>query len=282
MKSKNPAGSDAVTEPTRARAVLAAYRRVEQPPREVQARVWRRLQAPPKATTRGRGGLVWVALAAAAALTLWLSGALERRQAQRAGRDAAVGAQYESEPKTPGGDATRERDAARQRHADARAKADPPAIDEAHHAADVPAPDAPARDGGPLEPAPQAAASERAPGPVDGAGGRPRSHVRRDTSAKTSDRDDRAAPPMSTLAAERALLEPGWKASDAGRHADALAAAEAHAAQFPGGALVPEREALKAVSRCRRAPGERVALGDAFAAAYPRSPLLGRVRAACR
>ena len=68
---------------------------------------------------------------------------------------------------------------------------------------------------------------------------------------------------------------------DALRSADparALALADEHAKKFPNGVLVEEREGGRAIARCMN--GSRSS-ADAFLAAHPRSPMRGRILAAC-
>jgi hypothetical protein len=61
-----------------------------------------------------------------------------------------------------------------------------------------------------------------------------------------------------------------------------LALVAEHEARFAHGALVPEREGARAIARCEGAtPGDARAIGRAFLAAYPSSPLAPRVRGAC-
>jgi hypothetical protein len=58
----------------------------------------------------------------------------------------------------------------------------------------------------------------------------------------------------------------------------ALRLADEHARTFPDGVLVEEREGGRAIARCMS--GSRGS-GDAFLAAHPRSPMRGRIVAAC-
>ncbi len=60
--------------------------------------------------------------------------------------------------------------------------------------------------------------------------------------------------------------------------ARALRLADEHAQQYPHGVLVEEREGGRAIARCMS--GSR-ASADAFLAAHPRSPMRGRIVAAC-
>lgn len=91
----------------------------------------------------------------------------------------------------------------------------------------------------------------------------------------------KAAPPALTPedAAEEARLVA--RIDGALRDGDAAAAlrlADEHATRFPTGVLVEEREGGRAIARCMS--GSR-ASGDAFLAAHARSPMRGRIVAAC-
>jgi hypothetical protein len=96
------------------------------------------------------------------------------------------------------------------------------------------------------------------------------------------------APPRSVAsapdpAAELELIAAMQSALRAGGSAQALSLAEQHARRFPRGALVQEREGVRAVASCRLAdPSLRSGLGAAFLSRYPGSPYAARVRDACR
>lgn len=90
-----------------------------------------------------------------------------------------------------------------------------------------------------------------------------------------------ATPVPSTLAAERELLAGAWQALTEGDAVRALRIAEDHRRGFVDGVLVPERDAIAAIARCRTAMTARTATADAFARAHPGSVLLPRVREAC-
>lgn len=72
-----------------------------------------------------------------------------------------------------------------------------------------------------------------------------------------------------------AAIDDALRTGDAAR---ALALADDHAKKFPNGVLVEEREGGRAIARCMN--GSR-ASADAFLAAHPRSPMRGRILAAC-
>ncbi len=82
------------------------------------------------------------------------------------------------------------------------------------------------------------------------------------------------------LAQETALLRGADRALRAGDTATAMALLNRHAARFPQGTLVPEREAGRLIVRCQNGDA-----GEAAAARYladhPGSPLADRVRRAC-
>jgi hypothetical protein len=97
-------------------------------------------------------------------------------------------------------------------------------------------------------------------------------------------RPQRSATPAwtSTLPAEADLLRSADESFRAGSPALALAALDEHAARFPSGALVQEREAERVVVLCAlgRTQDARTAAG-AFLRSWPRSPLAARVRSSC-
>jgi hypothetical protein len=97
-------------------------------------------------------------------------------------------------------------------------------------------------------------------------------------------RSQRSAPPSwtSTLPAEAELLRRADESLRAGSAVLALAALDEHAARFPSGALVQEREAERVVVLCAlgRTQDARTAAG-AFLRSWPRSPLAARVRSSC-
>ena len=93
----------------------------------------------------------------------------------------------------------------------------------------------------------------------------------------------RGAVPTQDPAAELRLISAMQLALRSDRAAQALALAEQHAQGFPRGALVQEREGVRAVARCRLAPSAaRGALRESFLARYPSSPYAARVKDACR
>lgn len=92
-----------------------------------------------------------------------------------------------------------------------------------------------------------------------------------------------AIPSKNDLAEETRLLGEAQAALGAGRPTDALAALDAHAAQFPQGALALERRALRAMALCasgRATEGRSEA--QVIEARMPGSPLAKRVAEACR
>lgn len=88
-----------------------------------------------------------------------------------------------------------------------------------------------------------------------------------------------SAPQGDRLAAERRLLDGARVALASGEPGDALRLAERHRAEFPGGVLVEEREAIatKALVEAHR-PAEARARGAAFERRFPESPMLRSVR----
>jgi len=93
----------------------------------------------------------------------------------------------------------------------------------------------------------------------------------------------RPVAPVTDPRAELELIAAMQAALRSGNAALALARAEEHAKRFPRGALVEEREGVRAVARCRLAePGARAAVEAAFLKRYASSPYAARVRDACR
>lgn len=100
-----------------------------------------------------------------------------------------------------------------------------------------------------------------------------------------------SAPPVASapaptvaehLAEEIAILRAIDDALRRGDGASALAGVEKHAAQFPAGAMVEEREAARVLAMC--ALGRRddaVKLADRFRVRFPRSPASPRLDASC-
>lgn len=95
--------------------------------------------------------------------------------------------------------------------------------------------------------------------------------------------DDAATPqlPGNDLAAERALLSRAWQALADDDLEGALTLVETHRRDFASGALVPERDALAAVARCRRSPAAAKAIAAEFAQGHASAALRTRVREAC-
>jgi hypothetical protein len=89
-------------------------------------------------------------------------------------------------------------------------------------------------------------------------------------------------PGPATVAAEARLLRDADAALRAGDAAHALALLDQHAASFPGGVLVEEREAERVVVLCAlgQVDAARQA-GAAFVRDHSHSPLAARVRASC-
>ena len=84
------------------------------------------------------------------------------------------------------------------------------------------------------------------------------------------------------LTAEVAVLKRAREELRMGRPAKALEALSEYDRRFGKGVLGEERQAIAAIAACQAQPSPRAqAQAQAFMAASPRSPLLGRVRAAC-
>ncbi len=87
----------------------------------------------------------------------------------------------------------------------------------------------------------------------------------------------------STLEAELELVRQARAQLDSGNASGAWAVLEQHAERFPGGMLRLEREGLRVLCRCAGGPaddGQRAA--RSFVRSYPDSPLVDRVRRACK
>jgi hypothetical protein len=86
----------------------------------------------------------------------------------------------------------------------------------------------------------------------------------------------------ASVQAEAELLRQADLARKAGDAPRALALLDEHSARFPGGVLVPEREAERVVVLCALGRTEEArAAASAFLRQWPRSPLTSRVRASC-
>ncbi|MBK8170074.1 MAG: outer membrane protein assembly factor BamD [Sandaracinaceae bacterium] len=89
-------------------------------------------------------------------------------------------------------------------------------------------------------------------------------------------------PVTDSLAAETALLRDAHTAINRGDAAAAISLLEAHAQRFPGGVLMEERVAFHALAMCHTSAQEEArAEVERFAAQYPHSPQLARLRRAC-
>lgn len=90
-----------------------------------------------------------------------------------------------------------------------------------------------------------------------------------------------SAAPSVTFDAELRLISLAKADLDAHRPTHALAWLAEHAARFPSGVFVTEREALNVLARCEQGPRE-LALAERFAAQHPSSPLVASLMKACR
>ncbi|MEM9460713.1 MAG: hypothetical protein AAGF11_41470 [Myxococcota bacterium] len=259
--------------PRDARAALAAYREAEEIPARMRDRIWDVVgaeDAPAPAfdpldepAPSGRRGVAWVgvglAIAATLALAWRIGGSLAERRDAQATSPAAV-MQADSEPTEGRARARVERTMGERRSASSSAGA--------------------------------AISPDESVPPVTELGRGERSESAREPAARLRRHPDpprrsRVELPMpaastSTLAAERALVAKAWRALAQGNTAGALATAAEHARRFPEGLLTPEREAIEAITRCRRGEGDPLARAAAFHGAHPRSPLAERVDDACR
>jgi hypothetical protein len=86
-----------------------------------------------------------------------------------------------------------------------------------------------------------------------------------------------------TLAAEARDLRQVQRALQDGDAVRALGLLDAQAGRYPGGVLAEERAAARVVALCQAGrQAEAAPAISAFLRTYPRSPLVGRVRSACR
>jgi hypothetical protein len=90
-----------------------------------------------------------------------------------------------------------------------------------------------------------------------------------------------SASSAATFDAELKLITLAKSELDAHRPAQARAWLSEHAARFPNGVFVTERDALNALATCEQGPRNE-SLANAFAARHPSSPLVERVTKACR
>lgn len=263
-----------------ARELLAAMREETAMPPDLHDRVWARLEeavspvAVVPASPWRRIAIVGVAAAAA----ILLVAGLRDRQAATAAKDETV----------------------RDQAAYGREGALEPAEATAGERPDSGAPRSDA-----IAPQPSATQGATNAGPVGGdtpggANERDPSEpaVNEPVASERNEASAAAAPPRATK--PRAAREPSDDASSASTLAQEIAAIEkiraalladaperalehvrAHARRYPSGALVQEREALRAVALCAMGDGGARAKADAFIAAHPESPLVTKVRAAC-
>lgn len=90
-----------------------------------------------------------------------------------------------------------------------------------------------------------------------------------------------AEDPGTDLAGELRLVQSMQSALASRNDAEALRLAGEHARLFPRGTLVEEREGVRAIALCHGGADGEKAL-QTFERGFPRSPQLGRVRAACK
>jgi len=90
-----------------------------------------------------------------------------------------------------------------------------------------------------------------------------------------------AATSAATFDAELKLISLAKADLDAHRPTHALAWLAEHAARFPSGVFVTEREALNVLALCEQGPPD-LSLAKRFAVQHPSSPLVARLMKACR
>ncbi|HKY35550.1 MAG TPA: hypothetical protein VJN18_06420 [Polyangiaceae bacterium] len=88
--------------------------------------------------------------------------------------------------------------------------------------------------------------------------------------------------PDADSAEELTLVRAMQQALRSDNASQALSLAAEHARRFPRGALVEEREGVRAVAQCQlAAPATHAAIFEAFTRRFPSSPYVARVKAAC-
>jgi len=97
----------------------------------------------------------------------------------------------------------------------------------------------------------------------------------------TESRDSARAPSSSELGRELELLRQAREACAEHRAASALSILDALDRQFPRGSLLEERGALRVVANCQAGARERERAVTAFAARFPGSVYLPRLRREC-
>jgi outer membrane protein assembly factor BamD (BamD/ComL family) len=95
--------------------------------------------------------------------------------------------------------------------------------------------------------------------------------------------DAGAAGERGTLRAELRIIAAARRALDGNLLTQAATALAQHAARFPRGQLLQEREALQVLLACRGDdPAQAQSLLTRFTSDWPGSAFLGKLRAACR
>jgi hypothetical protein len=239
-----------------ARRMLATWRDADQMPRASKVRVWRRLRGERKqrpAALQRSTAWVWVVALAAAVLLVWWGSASVLRSA----RDEAVhDADQAVDDRVPDGSRPA---------AEAAPRAAAPVIEPPVEAAPSPAPVQTPK----IAEEPQRSETHARPRAVSP----PRGD---DAPASTP-----SSAPTTTLARERDVIARAWSALADGDPGSALQRAAEHELAFPDGLLAPERRAIAVIARCRRGDQGAAARAQSWLDAQPRSPLAGRVRAAC-
>jgi hypothetical protein len=105
----------------------------------------------------------------------------------------------------------------------------------------------------------------------------------RQRAAAPSSRAGVSGPSAAAPADELLLVRSMQQALRAGNAGQALSLAAEHARTFPRGALIEEREGVRAVAQCKLAlPERRATIAESFLRRFGSSPYAARVKAACQ
>ncbi|MCH9685777.1 MAG: hypothetical protein K0V04_30370 [Deltaproteobacteria bacterium] len=253
------------------RSLLRAYRRSQSLSPDHREQLWEGVAARTHTPTAGRRWWpVVVAIAAAALLVVGLA-QLRGQGTERSATSSPNEAAHETPPPTPKAVAVHGRPAATS--AAPKGQEGTPAQPPDPHRAPSPGSAHPSADD---DPPPRSTGRARARArstadPADSAGASPSPADRQPATVQR--------PTCPGVEHESRLLHQARTAVARGELSTALAVLRTHADQCPDAVLREEREALRAIARCRR---DRTGTAKrAFEVAFPGSPLLDRVRREC-
>jgi len=239
--------------PRRTQGLLAAYREAESIPRRVDDRIWSVVgseDAPlpaydplpaQPAAAVGRVALGWAGFAVAAAVVLALAWQVGGTRAERDQPGAAPDAAVMQSERSTSATSSSLR---------------------------------------PTSPSSDASAEEEAPAAQTPKIANPKTVVKPRPAKQDAPREP-SPESASTFTAERKLVARAWRALAEDDEVAALAVAAEHRRRFPSGLLVPEREAIDIIARCRRGDADGGERASAFHRIHPRSPLRERIDGAC-